>query len=328
MSSHPMQTSPVSNTSAPQDTEHRLTFGSQSAIVSPFGASLRRYFVTSALDEWDVIWGYTGGAQKQGGQGDVLAPFPGRVKNGEFTFGGEVHSLAKNDKDGPNAIHGFLRAELFQTIELTSTTAVFRYDLLANDYAAKGFPFSLQIEVSYSVSRLGLTTSYRIKNTGAVTAPAGIGFHPYFQVDKGPLSDWSVEIPAQNYLELENLIPTGRVLPVDGTKLDFKQPRFIKNERYNDCLAHLERSADGSSQIRLGSKNSTNLITLKLDKSFDYVVIYTGDQIAAPNQRLGLAVEPMTCAPDAYNHADWGAVNLSPGSEMTGAYTIHAGVIS
>ncbi|MGC4098503.1 MAG: hypothetical protein QM706_15430 [Nitrospira sp.] len=58
------------------DTELSLTFENQRVIVSPWGASLRRYFLIG--DEGhatDIVWGYSGGNGKRGGQGDVLIPF-------------------------------------------------------------------------------------------------------------------------------------------------------------------------------------------------------------------------------------------------------------
>ena len=307
------------------DTEYKLTCGKQSAIVSPFGASLRRYFLKTEHGQWNAIWGYEGGANKKGGQGDVLVPFPGRIKNGEYHFNNQTFRLLKNDKDGPNAIHGFFRATLFEVKSANSKHAVFTADLRAAEFFEKGYPFSLHIEIAYELNENGLTTSYKIKNVGEIPAPAGIGFHPYFRAERGTLADWQVTIPAQKYIELEKIVPTGRILPVDGTKLDFRKGRTIAQETYNDCVAKLDRDADGFATATLTREyDAKGRVTIRMDRSFDYVVIYTGDQIPAPDQRLGFAIEPMTCAPDAFNYANWGSVKLAPGAEMAGAYTIFA----
>ena len=62
------------------DTELSLLFENQRAVVSPWGASLRRYsFIDEHGQEIDIVWGYSGGSGKRGGQGDVLIPFPGRI---------------------------------------------------------------------------------------------------------------------------------------------------------------------------------------------------------------------------------------------------------
>lgn len=92
------------------DSELSLSFGNQRVVVSPWGASLRRYFLVEANGgETDILWGYAGGGSKKGGQGDVLIPFPGRVAEGRYSFDGQALQLDRNDKEGPNAIHGFVR---------------------------------------------------------------------------------------------------------------------------------------------------------------------------------------------------------------------------
>ena len=73
---------------------------------------MRRYFlVESDSRETDILWGYSGGSCKKGGQGDVLIPFPGRVAEGRYSFDGQALQLERNDKEGPNAIHGFVLVE-------------------------------------------------------------------------------------------------------------------------------------------------------------------------------------------------------------------------
>ncbi len=307
-----------------ENTEYTLTFSDQNAVVSPFGASLRRYFIKTNENEWNAVWGYEGGVNKRGGQGDVLIPFPGRIKGGVYTFNGQTHQLVKNDKDGPNAIHGFVRAQVFETKLISKTEAVFFYQLDSETRPTLGYPFSLAIEVGYSIGATGLTTRFQITNTGVEPAPAGAGFHPYFCGNSGELADWSVTIPAQSYIEIENVIPTGRVLSVEGTPFDFRTVRLLGETRYNGCLAHLDRDVDKWSTAWVSSEFSRRRISIRMDESFDYVVIYTGDQIVAPNQRKGFAIEPMTCAPDAFNHSSWGLRVLVPGESMNGSYIIKA----
>src|SRR5665213_899231 len=79
--------------------------GQLELISSPYGASLRSLNVTSnSGDTHDVILGYSHKADKMGGQGDVLIPFPGRVGGGRYTFDGKEYQMELNDADGPNAI--------------------------------------------------------------------------------------------------------------------------------------------------------------------------------------------------------------------------------
>lgn len=307
-----------------QHPEYKLKHGQQAAIVSPFGASLRRYFVTTAGKEWNAVWGYEGTENKRGGQGDVLIPFASRIRGGLYDFGGRTHQLVKNDKDGPNAIHGFVRSQLFETKKISETEAVFLYDIDAVNRPIAGYPFSLNIEIKYSLGADGLTTHFKITNTGRSDAPAGTGFHPYFCGDVGELADWVVSIPADSYVELESLLPTGRVPSVEKTRFDFRAGRLIGGDSYNACLAGLKRDASGWSTATVSSKNSTRKVSIRMDQSFNFVVIYTGDTIAAPSARRGFAIEPMTCAPDAFNHPELGLRKIETGESMSGSYVIKA----
>src|SRR5688572_28615755 len=109
--------------------------GNLRATVSPFGASLRRLWIERpGGPPRDLLWGYEGTASKKGGQGDVLVPFPGRVAGGTYSFGGRRHQLERNDKDGPNAIHGFVRGKAWQAGPRTPWSAQFLTRVSAGDH--------------------------------------------------------------------------------------------------------------------------------------------------------------------------------------------------
>lgn len=165
------------------DTEVSLSFENQRAVVSPWGASLRRYwFVDNGGRETDIVWGYSGGSRKRGGQGDVLIPFPGRISDGRYTFEGQSLQLECNDKEGPNAIHGFVRNLPWRVQEAHANKVTFEIRLDADTYAGRGYPFSLAVWVTYDLGAAGLTCTFTVKNIGQQAAPVGVGFHPYFTV--------------------------------------------------------------------------------------------------------------------------------------------------
>ena len=81
------------------DTEITIACAHQRAVLSPWGASLRRYVLVDGYGrETDIVWGYSGAGQKKGGQGDVLIPFPGRVADGRYSFDGQALQLERNDR--------------------------------------------------------------------------------------------------------------------------------------------------------------------------------------------------------------------------------------
>ncbi len=307
----------------PPDTEFRLSFQHQRAAVSPWGASLRRYLL---LDddgrETDIVWGYSGGKQKRGGQGDVLIPFPGRIGNGRYSFDGQQFQLECNDKEGPNAIHGFVRNLPWHVRDAQANRVMFDVRLDADQYASRGYPFSLEVRVTYELDAHGLSCSFMVNNVGQRAAPLGVGFHPYFTVGTSLIDEAEVEIPGSGYLEFnERLVPTGTILNVAGTPWDYRRYREIGRQRFNHCYVQLQRDAQGMATASLRHAARGHAIDVVMDSGFSGVVVYTGDAIA-DEPRAALAIEPMTCASDAFNHPEWGLKRLASGGTFSGCYRV------
>lgn len=297
-----------------------MTRGDWRMTVSPYGASLRGLEGRPPGGDWvPIVTGYHGAANKQGGQGDVLIPFPSRIAGGKYTFGNVEHQLEKNDKDGPNAIHGFLRKKIWDAAD-GSDFATFRTSIAPDEFT--GYPFALAVELTYSLNEHGLTTRFAITNPGDTPAPVGAGFHPYFTVGTGLIDlDW-LQVPMNHILEFKNLIPTGRVLPVDGTPYDHRECHSIGATVFNTCYTGALRGADGLLRVTLTEATNRHGVTVWMDKAFDYVVVYTGETLPENLRRRSLAIEPMTCATDAFNHPEWGLVSLAPGETFSGAWGV------
>lgn len=311
------------------DTEITLACDRQRAVVSPWGASLRRYFLVEAGGrETDIVWGYSGGSQKKGGQGDVLIPFPGRIAEGRYSFDGRAFQLERNDKEGPNAIHGFVRTLPWRVSHVEPGSVAFDIRLEAEQYGSKGYPFSLAIRVAYSLDGKGLSCSFDVENVGARPAPVGVGFHPYFTVGSMMVDDAEARIPGAGFLEFnDKLTPTGTILPAAGTEWDCRDFRRIGEKKFNHCYVQLDRDAAGMATASLRHAGSGRVVEVTMDRSFSAIVVYTGDAIAdAP--RRAFAIEPMTCASDAFNHPEWGLKRLTPGEHFSGRYTIHHQIVS
>ncbi len=305
------------------DTELTLSFQNQRAIISPWGASLRRYlFVDASGQEIDIVWGYSGGSGKRGGQGDVLIPFPGRIGNGRYSFEGQTFQLERNDKEGPNAIHGFVRSMPWDILDHDSNRVTMSVTLDAETYRPRGYPFSLNIRVTYALNATGLSCAFTVENIGDRTAPIGIGFHPYFTVGTNIIDEAEAQIPGTGFLEFnERLVPTGTIYPVQDTPWDYRRFRPIAQQRFNHCYVNLERDAEGIATAALRHIPSNRTITITMDSAFSAVVVYTGDAIAdAP--RAALAIEPMTCASDAFNHPEWGLTRLAPSDTFSGCWSV------
>ena len=305
-----------------EDSEIILKAGELRLRVSPFGASLRgmwRERADGTIQE--IITGYSGAKQKVGGQGDVLIPFPGRVRDGKYSFNGESYEMIRNDKDGPNAIHGFLRSKAWKLIERNPRRAAFEY--LLGSQEAPGYPFTLLLTVSYELTAVGeLTCSFIVESLSETPAPFGAGFHPYFTVGSDLIDANTLTLAFDSFLEFENLLPTGKILPVAGTPFDFQTPRMIGDTAFNTCFAVPQRDADGRAKIRLSETKGNRAVTVWMNEAFNYVVLYSGDPLPESHRRRALAIEPMTCATDAFNHPEWGLVTLAPDATFAGAWGV------
>jgi aldose 1-epimerase len=292
------------------DPEWTLSAGDWRCTVSSFGASLRRLWLEpSGGPPRDVLWGYSGAAAKKGGQGDVLMPWPGRVRGGRYTFGGAAQGLPCNDKDGPNAIHGFLRSRLWEG-EREGAAARFRTRIRPDDHP--GYPFDVEVIVGYELLPSGLACAFVARNSGQEAAPFGVGFHPYVAV---AADGARLAVPAAQVVEFQDLLPTGRVLDVPPD-LDFRRRREVGGLRLNHCLTGLQPDADGFARVHVDD------VVLWMDRSFPFLVLYTGDALG-PDARKALAVEPMTCATDAFNHPEWGLTVLEPGDAFVGTWGVN-----
>lgn len=290
------------------DAEFKLTYGPWSVLTSSYGASLRGLWHEGR----EIVTSYSGKQNKVGGQGDVLIPFPGRVGGAAYHWEGEHHHLEANDKDGPNAIHGFVRNREWQISEQGDHFVAFEHSL----QGAPGYPYYLGLRLAYEIGENGLKCSFLIRNVGDKVAPVAAGFHPYVSLGGESIDAYTLKMPFTKVLEMNNLIPTGRLECVQGTPLDFTAGRAVGATALNHCFANL----DGD--FRVSISNGEHGIELWADEAFPYIVLYSGDQLPDSHRRKGLAIEPMTCASDAFNNPDWGLKRLEPGESFSGSWGI------
>jgi aldose 1-epimerase len=310
------------------------------ARISPFGASLRSYRIRETDGAFrDVVWGYGDATQKQGGQGDVLFPFPGRIPNGTYRFEGHEQRLPCNDKEGRAAIHGFVRTRRWEPIVQAPSAsakppAEITLRLAIEPDEHEGYPFRLIVVLTYALGPMvtfdpdgpvGLSCRFSISNVGTGPAPAGIGFHPYVSFG-GEVDALSLALPARRALEFgPGFTPTGRVLDIAGGELDFASARPIGALRLNHCFEVLQPEAGERDIVTCRVSDGMRETVVWWEASiFRYVVAYTGDALPKGVARRAIAIEPMTCATDAFNHPEWGLRVIEPAGVFSGTFGILA----
>ena len=288
----------------PSGKQFELRSGNQHAVVTEVGAGLRSYSAGGR----ELLDGYPVDALASSGRGQLLLPWPNRIRDGVYTLDGREHRLPLNEPERGNAIHGLVRWSSWTPVEEAADRVVLTHVLRPQP----GYPFTLELRVEYSLGSDGLTVSTTAANAGADPCPYGAGSHPYVAVRS--VDDAVLRLPASSILESdERGIPVGSS-PVEGA-FDFRAPRPLGSVQLDHCFTDLERDEDGYARVGVDD------ITLWVDESYPYLMVFTGDALPAAERRRSIAVEPMTCAPNAFASGD-GLVVLEPGEEHAAAWGI------
>jgi aldose 1-epimerase len=297
--------------SAASGEQLELVHGELRATVVEVGAGLRMF----AAGEREILDGYGADEMCSSGRGQVLLPWPNRIEDGWYTFDGREHRLALSEPEAANAIHGLVRWDAWMVRERTAERVVLAHVL----HPQPGYPFTLDLEVDYALSDDGLTVRTRATNIGADACPFGAGNHPYLHAGGGLVDGLVLRLPASTVLDTDARgIPTGSA-PVEERGLDFCEPRRIGDTVLDHAFTGLERDGDGRVRVVLEDPAGVQTI-LWADEAYGYLQVFTGDPLPDV-ARQSLAVEPMTCPPNAFRTGE-ALVRLEPANTWTGAWGI------
>jgi len=239
----------------------------------------------------------------------VLFPFPNRIRDGRFTFQGRTFEV-----NPPR--HGFVRDKAWRVVAHGSTDEAgawltARFD--AQDYAEQiltQFPFPFQLDVTYRLKDSELVMETIARNNADADMPTGFGIHPYFRKPaRGTLA-----VPADKRWELEESLPTGRLLDVAG-KFELRSAANVSELQLDDIYTGVTTDADGLARCVLTDEDAGRQTIVEFDaQEFPHVVVYT-----PPAPRQAICVEPNTCPTDAFNlqarGIEAGVVALGAGAE-------------
>lgn len=300
---------------APSGAQYTIAYGTQQATITEVGATLRSYEVEGQ----PFLEGFGPDEMSFGGGGQVLAPWPNRLAGGSYEFAGTRYQLAISEARTGNASHGLVRWANWQPVAHDAASVTLGLTL----HPQSGYPFALALALTYRLADDGLTVSISARNVGTSALPFGIGFHPYFTVGTALVDEATFTLPAATSLPTdERMIPTGRD-SVAGGALDFRSARPIGDTVIDTCFTDLARDEQDRARIVLAAPGGGPALTLTLDGAFDFVQVYTGNNLPDPaKRRRGLAIEPMTCPANAFNSGD-GLIVLAPGEEFAAAWNVH-----
>jgi aldose 1-epimerase len=296
--------------------QYQIAAGRYRATATELGAGLREVmFVDRPL-----IIGYRADELPPGGAGQLLAPWPNRIDGGRYTFGGAEHQLALTEPAEGNAIHGLTRWTAWTMVKHDASSVKLR----SAPHGQRGYPFCLEIDAEYRLHpEAGLQVAITATNRGNRAAPYGTGSHPYLTVGAASVDDCQLRLPAAFWLPVDDRgIPSGPAAPVEGTPYDFRQPRAIGATKLDHPLTGLERDGDGRAWAQLAAHGGKGArVRLWAGEGYNWLQVFTGDPLGPDLRRKAVAIEPMTCPPNAFVTAD-DLLVLEPGETVTHSWGI------
>jgi len=315
------------------------------AELAAVGATLRAL----TFEGRDLVVPFAADQVRPGFRGALLAPWPNRVTDGRYERDGVELQLALNEVERGHALHGLAHWADWTFDQAQAARASASFVLVPSD----GYPWRLALSVVYELGDDGLTTTVTARNVGEGTAPYGTAPHPYLVAGEGRVDDWTFDLPAASYLEVtdDRLVPVGTRPVGDREGFDFREGHAIGDLFVDHAFTDLDfgpadgasadgapadgtpadgTSADGTSGEAQEARVTATVtardghgVTMSWGRELPWVQVHTADRPEPENDRVGLAVEPMTCPPDAFNSGH-DLVLLAPGESHAASWTITA----
>lgn len=232
----------------------------------------------------------------------AMIPWPNRIAGGQFAFDGTTYALPAH-RDG-HALHGVGAARAWTVEDVAPASCALSLDL-----GDVGWPFGGIAILRYAIADGAFALGIEIRATGAAF-PAGAGWHPWFRREIAGAGA-RVRIDAATCYELDAMIPTGRILPLDAAR-DLRDAPPLGGRRLDDCY----RDVRGPISIHWGGL----ALEMRQTVGVAHAVVYS-----PPG---ALCVEPQTCAIDAFNLAargiDAGVQVVAPGAPLIARTTWRA----
>ncbi len=297
----------------PSGEQIAIAHGDERAVITEVGATLRT-FVKGGLS---VIEGFAGEEVPTGARGQVLYPWPNRVGEGSWTYSERTALPKIDDVAHATAIHGLVRWRPFRIDSVNQN----RCSLTLLLHPTPDYPFLSEVNVTYHLGKLGLTVTTTVTNRDDVPIPFGVGFHPYLAVTTPTIEGAELEVPAAAYVAVnDRQLPIGEILPLRGQALDFTKRKSISGHELDVTFTELLRDDSGLATVVLADANGGE-VELSVDRNFPYLQVFTGDTLERGRRRTSIAVEPMTCPPDALRSGK-DVVVLEPGQHWAGSWRL------
>lgn len=290
--------------------------------IACHGATLIGFEVRRGGSSFDIAAGHRDAAEiaaRPGSRFAIMVPFGGRIADARYRFDGHDYDLQPGAAPGQReSRHGFVRDADFAVAKLVADAHFARAILTTSIGGRPGYPFAIDLSVSFTLDDMGLTLEARMRNGSDKPAPCFFGWHPYFRVSDGAANEWQLQVPARALIrtgsDMIALEGDAAYVPLDAAPpLDFRRLRLVGGSVLDQGYADLAADADGRIRTRLADPASGFSITVWQERGLMHV--FTGDTLKR-DARRSVALEPMECMANAFNRPEWAdAIRLEPGAE-------------
>jgi aldose 1-epimerase len=310
--------------------------GHSIAVLALRGATLLSWRVRR--DDGDIVELIDGYAdadefrREDGMRSAVMTPFTNRISGSRYTFDGRDIAFGGGDtKSGPDVMHGLLRDQEFEVADITqgdATTTVELVSRVLRPGAFDGYPFAVDVSVTYTISSDAIEVVLTGTNVGDAAAPYSSGWHPYFRLGTARLEAFELCVAARaRVVTADDLIPLegGRAfqeLAGIDDPFDFRTAKPIADSLLDVCYVDLDRSADGLIHTTVADPSQGLLLDVWQERGS--VHVYTGDALER-EPRASLAIEPVEALTNAVNRPDQSSkIRLEPGERRSFRFGVTA----
>ena len=279
------------------------------AVITEVAAALRHL----SVDGVDITAGYDDDIAPPFGCGIVLLPWPNRVRDGRWTYAGQMMQLDITEPARGNALHGLLRNTPYQLVERTDCSVTLR----APVFPQNGYPFTLDTTVCYTLVSDGLRVMHTVGNVGTACAPVAVGAHPFLAIGDVPTESLTLFVSADRHIDVDDRLNPVGATAVHGTAWDLREGRNVAALNLDDAWSGLTMT-DGGSTHWLSAPDG-RAVSLWADKQFGYVQVFITREF--PRWGTAVAIEPMTAPADAFNSGQ-GLRWLGPGERWSASWAI------
>jgi len=277
---------------SPAGEQHDIGHGRQHVVVTEVGATLRSYTVDGA----PVIDGFGVTDMCSSGRGQVLAPWPNRLGDGRYSIDGRTGRVAWDEPERRNAIHGLVRWLPWHLRSRAQNVVVLGCTL----FAQPAYPWRLEFVLEYRLGREGLVVTAGVTNADEVPARSVWDFIRTSHSVHPPSTPSGSRCPAHAaWSPMSVVCRRGTPSSPGASSTSLPGVGSVPHNSTPASLLYPVMTVAWLASISM-TPSPDAVSPSGWTSTSGYAMAYTADTVEpAGRRRQAIAIEPMTCPPDA-----------------------------